>query len=71
MLGDVHTTGVNWQSVGTILGGVAAIFALGMGRLDANRKAMRNEMAAEITKELTSLRERIAALEERNKMRQR
>jgi hypothetical protein len=63
MLADVHTTGVNWASIGTIFAGVAGVGALIMGRLEANRKELRQTITSEINTQLIELRERVARLE--------
>lgn len=63
MLGAVKTTGVNWQSVGTILAGVAAVGALIMGRLESARKSMASDISSEVSRQLVELRERVSRLE--------
>jgi hypothetical protein len=57
LLADVHTTGVNWESVGTIVGSVTAVLTL-VGhwvnsRVEAHRKATSGQIQ-EIAKALTT-----------------
>jgi hypothetical protein len=47
-LGAVHTTGVNWDSVGVLLAGVVAAAAF-LDRLQARRhKSVRDEIASSV-----------------------
>lgn len=59
MMAAVHTTGVNWQSVGTIIGAVTAVLGLIGGWINRTIERHRKDTKAQITEIAGSLATRL------------